>query len=275
MARNQFIAALANDPDPRKPAVAIQKPSDNLYDPNAAAQAKKLFGSAFADSMYALAGAPATVAEQYADTPAAGMYTLGRDSVTISPDVFGQTGRDMGIPQVGAPARGPEVGMTSPEGSFAHELAHRMLMRADLAGVMGYKYTKPGAAKLLADIKASDDSTRAAGGTIPRYAGTNYQEHGAEAVRNAIQLLRMTDKERANPDLAAQIEPLRQQFERAVPGTTMALHFLLTQPIYQGHPLRVSQDLKYPAPDATRAQPKGSASPTRLQMLNLAPSAQP
>lgn len=114
---------------------------------------------------------------------------------------------------------------------------------------------------------------RKAGQPIPGYAGTNADEHAAEAVRNAVQFLRATDRMRASPELAQQVAPMQQAFESAVPGTTLALNYLMTRPIYQGHPLVVSRELKNPAPDATAVNPSLTTSPTGYagRLLNLSP----
>ena len=158
---------------------------------------RRLEGSTYADSLYALFGRPqrriGLVSMRGRAAGRLGEYIASRDSLALDP------------------AR-----MTSEDQlrhALAHELAHRWQARA------------PGQIRTLwQDVRAIPD--------VRRYGHRHPWEHQAEAVAFAVHFLQSTAAASATDGAA-----LLEQYELLVPGTGAVARYLALQPIYAQHPL--------------------------------------
>jgi len=163
------------------------------------ATARIIMASAYADSLYALFGAPRApvglIGPRGRAAGRLGEYVASRDSLALDP------------------AR-----MTGPSQlrhTLAHELAHRWQARA------------PGPlAALWSGIGPIRDPKRYGYGNLP--------EHQAEATAFAIHFLQTTAR---GGEPAASSLTLLDHYELLVPGTRTMVRYLALQPIYRRHPL--------------------------------------
>ena len=163
------------------------------------ATARAITTGAYADTLYALFGAPRSqvglIGWRGRKAGRLGEYIGRRDSVALDP------GRMMGTAQL--------------RHTLAHELGHRWQFRA------------PGQlATLWRGVNAMRDPKRYGYGTTT--------EHQAEAIAFAIDFLQTTTAA-SDPDTAL---TLLNHYELLVPGTRTMVRYLALQPVYRGHPLR-------------------------------------
>lgn len=215
--------------------------------PNPSSEFQKLLTSAFADSMFAITGRPRAMATSWNiddDPTVAGAYYPRADSLVLTSGAFRGPGNEYN-PLVGAPQRRepyPDP-VETPEGLFAHELAHRFMDRK------GNAYDPEGqhaAVRLHFSLMNNFGSVPLHG-----YAATNSSEYEAQAFSNAVQFLRATAGDPTHPGLVQQDQPLLARYDAKIPGTTKVVQYLLAQPLYAGHPLNVTRGLNPVAPDAT------------------------
>lgn len=165
----------------------------------AAAVARRIATSTYADTLYALFGRPARplglVGVQGRKAGRLGEYLAGRDSLALDP------ARITSHAQL--------------RHTLAHELGHRWQARA------------PGQLTTLWQGIAGIPDSR-------RYGYGSVTEHQAEAIAFAVHFLQATAAVPAGFDHTALLE----QYERMVPGTGVMARYLALQPIYARHPLR-------------------------------------
>lgn len=191
------------------------------------------------DTLFAITGKPRKIAQQPISPGAVGKYSMGRDSVSMSPNAFEG---NLNQRPVGEPAaREPDENFRSPERILSHELGHRMFLGGDV----------PLADPARVGMQRTRDSVEKAGGRLPGYSGTNPDEHEAEAFANAIQFLRYTSSAKPAPDTRKSLDGLRSEYDKSVPGTSYMIDYLLKQPVFAHHPLNTSAEIHNPAPDAT------------------------
>jgi hypothetical protein len=163
------------------------------------ATARNIMASTYADSLYALFGAPRTPVGLVGRTGRAagrlGEYIGSRDSLALDP------ARMTGTSQL--------------RHTLAHELGHRWQARA------------PGqVAALWSGIGPIRDSKRYGNGSV--------SEHQAEAIAFAVNFLQTTA---GGSEPAASSVTLLDHYELLVPGTRTMVRYLALQPIYRRHPL--------------------------------------
>ncbi len=162
------------------------------------ATARAITRSAYADTLYALFGAPRSqvglIGWRGRKAGRLGEYIARRDSLALDP------GRMMGTAQL--------------RHTLAHELGHRWQFRA------------PGQ---LATLWRGVDAMR----DPKRYGYGTPMEHQAEAIAFAIDFLQTTTT--SEPDTAL---TLLNHYELLVPGTRTMVRYLALQPVYRGHALR-------------------------------------
>jgi hypothetical protein len=163
------------------------------------ATARNIVASSYADTLYALFGAPRApvglVGRRGRAAGRLGEYVGSRDSLTLDP------ARMTGTPQL--------------RHTLAHELGHRWQARA------------PGqVAALWSGVGPIRDPKR--------YGYGNVSEHQAEAIAFAINFLQTTAR---GSEPAASSVTLLDHYELLVPGTRIMVRYLALQAIYRGHPL--------------------------------------
>ena len=163
------------------------------------ATARAITRGAYADTLYALFGAPRSqvglIGWRGRKAGRLGEYIGRRDSLALDP------GRMMGIAQL--------------RHTLAHELGHRWQFRA------------PGQ---LATLWRGVDAMR----DPKRYGYGTPMEHQAEAIAFAVDFLQTTTIT-SDPDTAL---TLLDHYELLVPGTRTMVRYLALQPIYRRHALR-------------------------------------
>ena len=163
------------------------------------ATARAITRGAYADSLYALFGAPGApvglIGWRGRKAGRLGEYISRRDSLALDP------GRMVGIAQL--------------RHTLAHELGHRWQFRA------------PGQ---LATLWRGVDAVR----DPKRYGYGSTTEHQAEAIAFAIDFLQTTAAT-GDPETAL---TLLNHYELLVPGTRIMVRYLALQPVYRGHTLR-------------------------------------
>jgi hypothetical protein len=163
------------------------------------ASARSIMASTYADSLYALFGAPRApvglIGRRGRAAGRLGEYIGSRDSLALDP------ARMTGTAQL--------------RHTLAHELGHRWQARAPTQ-----------LAALWSGITPIRDPKRYGYGSV--------SEHQAEAVAFAINYLQTTATGRES---VAGAVTLLDHYELLVPGTRTMVRYLALQPIYQGHPL--------------------------------------
>ena len=162
------------------------------------ASARAITTGAYADTLYALFGAPRSkvglIGWRGRKAGRLGEYIGRRDSLALDP------GRMMGTEQL--------------RHTLAHELGHRWQFRA------------PGQ---LATLWRGVDAMR----DPKRYGYGSPSEHQAEAIAFAVDFLQNTTTT-SDPDTAL---ALLNHYELLVPGTRIMVRYLALQPVYSRHPL--------------------------------------
>jgi len=163
------------------------------------ATARSIMGSTYADSLYALFGAPRApvglVGSRGRAAGRLGEYIGSRDSLALDP------ARMAGASQL--------------RHTLAHELGHRWQARS------------PGQiAALWSGIRPIRDPKR--------YGFGNVSEHQAEAIAFAINFLQTSA--RGTEPVASSLT-LLDHYELLVPGTRTLVRYLALQPVYRRHPL--------------------------------------
>lgn len=219
------IRAVGLTPAPSQTAGPPGRPANSsLFDTAPQMSLHDLLGSAFADTLRAIAGTPSVT--QLGNTgfrDAIGRYSGSpetADTLTLRPDALN---RDAWAE---TPPGMDRSGTRVPEYILAHEMGHRY----DAA----HKFNTP------------VDSVRAANGAPTEgYASKGRGEHTAEAFANAIDFLRTTAQSRDGRSIA--------DYERSVPGTVALVRSLLDLPIFAHHPINIANRMAA-KPDATRVR---------------------
>lgn len=163
------------------------------------ATARAITSGAYADTLYALFGAPKSpvglIGSRGRKAGRLGEYIGARDSLALDP------GRMTGTAQL--------------RHTLAHELGHRWQFRAPAQLATLWRGVDP-----MRDPK--------------RYGYGTTAEHQAEAIAFAVDFLQTTTGIKDS----ARALTLLNHYELLVPGTRTMVRYLALQPIYRGHPLR-------------------------------------